>query len=56
MKKHKNLFYSLPLLMLLINFVYAQGEGIRSLESIFSNDYIFAILLIVAIVTAVFEV
>ena len=56
MKKQKNLFYSLPLLMLLINFVYAQGEGIRSLESIFSNDYIFAILLIVAIVTAVFEV
>ena len=56
LKKHKNLFYSLPLLMLLINFVYAQGEDIRSLESIFSNDYIFAILLIVAIVTAVFEV
>lgn len=56
MKKHKNLFYSLPLLMFLINFVYAKAEGTGSLESIFSKDYIFAILLIVAIVSAVFEV
>ena len=56
LKKHKNLFYSLSLFMFLINFVYAKAEGAGSLESIFSKDYIFAILLIVAIVSAVFEV
>ncbi|WP_277222134.1 NfeD family protein [Peptoniphilus vaginalis] len=56
MRKHKKLFYSLPLLMLLINLVYAKAEGTVTLESIFSNDYVFAILLIVAIATAVFEV
>lgn len=56
MKKYKNLFYSLPLFLFLINFVYAKAEGTGSLESIFSKDYVFSILLIVAIVTAVFEV
>lgn len=56
MKKLKKLFYSLPLFMILLNLVYAQGGGQVSLESIFSNDYIFTILLIVAIVTAVFEI
>lgn len=56
LRKHKKLFYSLPLLMLLINLVYAKAEGTVTLESIFSNDYVFAILLIVAIATAVFEV
>lgn len=56
MKKLKKLFYSLPLFMILLNLVYAQAGGQGSLESIFSNDYIFTILLIVAIVTAVFEI
>ena len=56
MKKLNKLFYSLPILMILINFVYAQNGSTRSIESIFSNDYVFAALLIIAIVTAVFEI
>ena len=56
MKKLNKLFYSLPILMILINFVYAQDGSGRSIESIFSNDYVFTALLIIAIVTAVFEI
>lgn len=56
MKKLNKLFYSLPILMILINLVYAQNGSGRSIESIFSNDYVFAALLIIAIVTAVFEI
>ena len=55
MKNFKKYFYILPFFMLATNFVYAAKENSLA-ESIFSNDYIFTILLIVAIVGAVLEI
>lgn len=55
LKNLKKCFYALPFLILFTNFVYAVGES-NFIESIFSNDYIFTILLIIAIVNAVFEI
>lgn len=54
-KNFKKCFYILPFFMLTTNFVYA-ASGSAFIEKIFSNDYIFTILLIVAIVGAVFEI
>lgn len=56
LKKLKKLFYIMPFLLIFCNLVYAQGEGMSSIENIFSNDYVFTILLIVAIVAGVFEI
>ena len=55
MKNFKKYFYILLFFMLAINFVYAAKENSLA-ESIFSNDYIFTILLIIAIVGAVLEI
>lgn len=55
MKNFKKYFYILLFFMLAINFVYAAKENSLA-ESIFSNDYIFTILLIVAIVGALLEI
>lgn len=54
-KNFKKCFYIIPFFMLTTNFVYA-ASGSAFIEKIFSNDYIFTILLIVAIVGAVFEI
>ena len=54
-KNLKKCFYILPFFMLTTNFVYA-ASGSAFIEKIFSNDYIFTILLIVAIVGAVLEI
>lgn len=54
-KNFKKCFYILPFFMLTTNFVYA-ASGSAFIEKFFSNDYIFTILLILAIVGAVFEI
>ena len=54
-KNLKNCLFILPFFMLRTNSVYA-ASGSAFIEKIFSNDYIFTILLIVAIVGAVLEI
>lgn len=54
-KNFKKCLYILPFFMLTTNFVYA-ASGSAFIEKIFFNDYIFTILLIVAIVGAVLEI
>ena len=54
-KNFKKCLYILPFFMLTTNFVYA-ASGSAFIEKFFSNDYIFTILLIVAIVGAVLEI
>lgn len=56
MKKIKKLIYFMPFVLIILNYVFAQAEGVSSVENIFSNDYVFTILLIVAIVAGVFEI
>lgn len=51
----KKTLYILPFFMVLTNFVYATSGG-SFIENIFSKDYIFTILLILAVVGAVFEI
>lgn len=54
-KNLKKCLFILPFFMLRTNSVYA-ASGSAFIEKIFSNDYIFTILLIVAIVGAVLEI
>ncbi len=54
-KNFKKCLYILPFFMLMTNSVYA-ASGSAFIEKFFSNDYIFTILLIIAIVGAVLEI
>ena len=54
LKKIRKNFYILPIFLCIMNSVYAEQGNFA--ENIFSNDYIFTILLIVALASAVLEI
>lgn len=56
LKNLKKYFYILAFFLSNINFVFAAGDKGALIENVFSNDYIFTILLIIALVGAVLEI
>lgn len=56
LKNLKKYFCILAFFLSTINFVFAAGDKDALIENVFSNDYIFTFLLIIAIVGAVLEI
>ena len=56
LKNLKKYFYILAFFLSVTNFVFAAGDKGALIENVFSNDYVFTILLIIALVGAVLEI